>query len=80
MMITVLSDTNLESASWTLLSDSVDYDDAVKELEHFLKDFVPAKKDSAEGFTFTAEELFARNLLSARKGGLFTALILTVIV
>ena len=39
--------------------DSVDYNDAIKELEHFLKDFVPAKKNSSIGFAYTNDELFA---------------------
>lgn len=40
-----------------MLYDSVDYDDAVKDLEYFLKNFLPSKVNSSKGYAYTNKEL-----------------------
>ena len=40
-----------------MLYDSVDYYDAVKDLEYFLKNFLPSKVNSGKGYAYTNKEL-----------------------
>jgi hypothetical protein len=38
--------------------DTIDYNDAIKELEDFLKNYIPAKIDSSLGYAYTNKDLF----------------------
>lgn len=42
-----------------LLYGTFEYDDAVEQLEYFLKNFTPSKTQSSEGYLYSSEQLFS---------------------
>lgn len=42
-----------------LLYGTFEYDDAVEQLEYFLKNFTPSKIQSSEGYLYSSEQIFS---------------------